>query len=92
MVVLRCCIKGRYLTVGEHRFGKIALSYVACERFGNSKGVELGVEIPVREVIEADGPGGITRVVLHELGDVDVAGLLEGLGGRLVLLFVRHLC
>lgn len=91
VVVLLCGIKGWYLTVGEHRFGKVALSHIACKWFGNSKRVELGVEIPVREVVETDRPGGITRVVLHELGDIDVAGLLESLSGCLVLLFVRHL-
>lgn len=47
----------------------------AGERLLDFEGVEFGVQVSVSEVVKADGPRGITRVKLHQLGNVDVARL-----------------
>ena len=38
------------------------------------------------EVIKADGPRGVTRVILHELRNVNVSGLRKNFGGQFMFI------
>lgn len=72
--------------IGDHLPGEIVVTDEAVEGLGDSKRVELGVQVPVCEVIQADRPRGLALVVLHEDGDVDFVRLAEQLGRLFVLL------
>ena len=69
----------------------MAISNVARQWSRDAQRVELWVKVPVREVVEADGPRWITGVVLHQHRYVHISCLLESLGSRFMFFFMGAL-
>ena len=77
---------------GEHFNIEIIVFDHIGERLLDSESVKFRIEVPMGEVIDADRPRWITRVIAHKMWDIDITWLRQDLCCKFVLFSIRPRC